>query len=257
MKITKFFSVIIPTFNNADTIQRAINSVLNQDFDDYELIVVDDASTDGTTQIVGRGNGYKRVLLDKKLYSGGCRNYAVQNMAGGEYLLFLDADDYFINSHVFTEIYNTIQDYHYPDMVRLPYMRLEPNGSRASRKARLLAEQTLDNVAESTKVACWTKCVKRSLFAPFPENTLMEDVCQHLAQCDKCSTVAWTPNECVEWVIRASSTSNSYSPKWRSSMYRYIADLMDLQLTKPSCINRRDLKLAIALEDAKNGKAIQ
>lgn len=255
MALTKFFSVIIPTYNNADTIERAINSVLGQSFKDFELIVVDDASTDGTTQIVGRGSGYRRTLLTEKRYSGGARNYAVQNMAGGDYILFLDGDDYFVDNNVLTDLYKCILQTGYPDMVRLPYIRVA-NGIESLRPLWEL-EHNIDEVAVSTKVACWTKCVKRELLAPFPENTLMEDVCQHLAQCDVCNTVAWLERPCVKWVIRPTSTSNSGSFKWRSSMYRYIADLMDLELKRPSCVLRRQAKLTMALEDAKNGKAIQ
>ena len=256
MALTKFFSVIIPTYNNADTIERAINSVLGQKFKDFELIVVDDVSTDGTKEIVGRGSGYRCVLLTEKRYSGGARNYAMQNMAGGDYILFLDADDYFIDDGVLAELYELIVRNNYPDMVRIPYTKVLPNGAEITRPI-WQQERTIDDVAVSTKVACWTKCVKRELLAAFPENTLMEDVCQHLAQCDACNTVAWMQRPCVKWMIRDNSTSRNGSPKWRSSMYRYIADLMDLQLTRPSCVLRRQAKLTMALEDAKNGKAIQ
>lgn len=255
MALTKFFSVIIPTYNNADTIERAINSVLGQKFKDFELIVVDDVSTDGTKEIVGRGSGYRCVLLTEKRYSGGARNYAMQNMAGGDYILFLDADDYFIDDGVLGDLHELIVNNNYPDMVRLPYIRVA-NGTESLR-ALWEREHTIDDVAVSTKVACWTKCVKRELLAPFPENTLMEDVCQHLAQCDACNTVAWLTRPCVKWIIRPNSTSNNGSLKWHSSMHRYIADLMDLQLTRPSCVLRRQAKLTMALEDAKNGKAIQ
>ena len=47
-----FFSVIIPTYNRAEILTRALNSILNQSFSDWELIVVDDGSNDNTKEIV-------------------------------------------------------------------------------------------------------------------------------------------------------------------------------------------------------------
>ena len=53
-------SVIIPTFNRRDTIKRSIDSVLSQDYDNIELIIVDDNSTDNTKEIV-ESYGYDRI----------------------------------------------------------------------------------------------------------------------------------------------------------------------------------------------------
>jgi glycosyltransferase involved in cell wall biosynthesis len=60
----KRFSVIIPAYNVQNYVEKAINSVLEQDFKDYELIVVDDASTDNTADIVKKyENKYDNVKL--------------------------------------------------------------------------------------------------------------------------------------------------------------------------------------------------
>ena len=88
-------SVIIPTFNRADTIKRAIESVLNQTYKDLELIIVDDGSTDNTEKIVAeyikRDN---RVVFNKLAENqGACaaRNVGI-NMAKGKYIAFQDSD---------------------------------------------------------------------------------------------------------------------------------------------------------------------
>ena len=47
-----FFSIIIPTYNRSNEIVKAIDSVLNQDFKDFEIIVIDDFSTDGTEELI-------------------------------------------------------------------------------------------------------------------------------------------------------------------------------------------------------------
>ncbi len=88
------FSVIIPTYNRGWLIKESVDSVLNQEFKDFELIVVDDGSTDNTLEVL-RSYGSRIKLLTQK-NSGGptARNLGAQN-ASGKYLLFLDDDDLF------------------------------------------------------------------------------------------------------------------------------------------------------------------
>lgn len=87
-------SVIIPTYNRAKLIGRAIQSILNQSYQDIEIIIVDDASTDETSNIVKtfKSPNIKYFALDKN--SGAChaRNIGIQH-ATGEYISFLDSDD--------------------------------------------------------------------------------------------------------------------------------------------------------------------
>lgn len=85
-------SVITPVYNGARTIVRAIESVLAQSFRDFEMIVVDDGSTDGTVEVL-EGFGDRITLLKQAhLQQAMARNFAVK-AAYGEYLAFLDADD--------------------------------------------------------------------------------------------------------------------------------------------------------------------
>jgi glycosyltransferase involved in cell wall biosynthesis len=90
-----FFSIIIPTYNRANTIQGSITSVLNQTFGAFELIVVDDGSTDNTKEVVSnfRDNRLKYVRQANAGVSQARNTGASQ--AAGEYLLFLDSDDSF------------------------------------------------------------------------------------------------------------------------------------------------------------------
>ncbi len=85
-------SVIIPTYNCKEYITDAIESVLSQTFRDYDIIVVDDGSTDGTKDIVTRyGNKIKYARQENKGVSA-ARNTGI-GMASGGLIAFLDADD--------------------------------------------------------------------------------------------------------------------------------------------------------------------
>lgn len=86
-------SVIIPTFNRAYRLQKAIDSVLCQTFNDWELIIVDDGSTDNTSEIVGAVVD-RRVVYSHKQNGGPskARNFGIER-AKGNWIMYLDSDD--------------------------------------------------------------------------------------------------------------------------------------------------------------------
>lgn len=87
-----FVSVIIPTFNRGWILKEAIDSVLSQDFQDYELIVVDDGSTDNTKEILA---GYEHEIIILHQTNKGvsaARNRGISE-AAGRLVAFLDSDD--------------------------------------------------------------------------------------------------------------------------------------------------------------------
>jgi len=88
------FSVVIPTFNRASLLARTLESVCAQRFTDFELIVVDNGSSDGTADLVrGFGERVQYVSQAKNQGPGGGRN-AGALWARGDYLAFLDSDDW-------------------------------------------------------------------------------------------------------------------------------------------------------------------
>ena len=87
-------SVIIPTHNRADLIQTAINSVLDQTYNDYEIIIVDDHSTDNTSAVVKKFKDQRihYVQNSGKYGPSASRNLGI-SAASGDYVAFLDDDD--------------------------------------------------------------------------------------------------------------------------------------------------------------------
>lgn len=88
-------SVIIPAFNAAGCVRRAVDSVLGQCFQDIELLVVDDGSTDATRAILAEYGNRVRLLARENGGPAAARNHGLHH-ARGEYVAFLDADDYWI-----------------------------------------------------------------------------------------------------------------------------------------------------------------
>lgn len=87
------FSVVIPTYNRLPLLQETLESVRAQTFTDFEIIVVDDGSTDGTSEYLRRHAGQLRVIEQTQQGPGAARNAGAQ-VATGEYLAFLDSDDW-------------------------------------------------------------------------------------------------------------------------------------------------------------------
>lgn len=89
-------SVIIPTFNRAKKVVRAITSVLYQTFDDFEIIVVDDGSTDGTKKtVIQFGRKITYIVHASNLGVSAARNTGIKR-SSAPFIAFLDSDDYWL-----------------------------------------------------------------------------------------------------------------------------------------------------------------
>lgn len=99
------FSIIIPTYNRSDLLIKTIDSVLNQSFSDFELIVVNDGSTDDTKEILESYGSKIRVIHKENSGSEKSRN-AGAYIAKGEYYCFFDSDDLMFPWSL--EVYNKI-----------------------------------------------------------------------------------------------------------------------------------------------------
>jgi glycosyltransferase involved in cell wall biosynthesis len=86
------FSVVIPTYNRRELLRQTLESVWKQAFEDFEVIVVDDGSTDGTLEELRSLGSRVGVLQQANRGPGAARNLGVTR-ARGEYLAFLDSDD--------------------------------------------------------------------------------------------------------------------------------------------------------------------
>src|SRR6266511_1012520 len=92
-------SVIMPTFNRADTIRRAIRSVQAQTFTDWELIVVDDGSTDNTVALIEGCDPRLKLIRQENQGTAVARNAGLSASAGS-YIAFLDSDDEWLPHHL-------------------------------------------------------------------------------------------------------------------------------------------------------------
>jgi len=96
-----FFSIILPTYNRANTINKPIESVIRQTYLDWELIIVDDGSSDNTKNVISKyldDNRIKYFFQTNKERSA-ARNFGIIN-AKGKYICFIDSDDTYLDNHL-------------------------------------------------------------------------------------------------------------------------------------------------------------
>lgn len=99
-------SVVIPTFNRSDVLSRAINSVISQTFQDHEVIIVDDGSTDNTAQVVKEiQKKDERIIYYYQDNQGpsAARNFGIKK-SRGNYIAFLDSDDVWLREKLQQQI---------------------------------------------------------------------------------------------------------------------------------------------------------
>lgn len=104
------FSIIIPTFNSANTLRRALDSIISQTLKDWEVLIMDGVSTDPTLDIAKSYNDNRIHIFsepDNGVYDA--MNKGIDN-ASGEWLYFLGSDDYLLNKDVLNQIFSHIPE---------------------------------------------------------------------------------------------------------------------------------------------------
>ena len=95
-------SIIMPIYNAEIYLEESVNSILNQNFEDFELICIDDGSTDNSLAIlneISKKDSRLRVISQKNLGAGAARNKGIKESLG-EYICFIDSDDYVIPEYL-------------------------------------------------------------------------------------------------------------------------------------------------------------
>lgn len=99
-------SIIMPSYNTAKYIEKSINSILNQTYDNWELIIVDDCSTDDSDKIISNFLNDKRIKYFKNSKNSGAavsRNKALRE-AKGKWIAFLDSDDLWAEEKLYKQL---------------------------------------------------------------------------------------------------------------------------------------------------------
>ena len=183
--VRPLFSIVIPTYNCAHLLTRALDSVCNQTDSACEVVVVDDGSTDATAEVVQSYGQKIRNLIYRYQVNrgpGAARNHGT-NLAKGSYLLFLDSDDQLLPDALmhFHRAFLTGDKF---DFVFGGHVRIRPGGRVKATSLKPLSERREDNVRrylfnDLRAIAVGGAVIRKDVFARirFPEEIRnMEDV---------------------------------------------------------------------------------
>lgn len=102
-------SVIVPVYNTEDYLRKCLDSLINQDFSDYEILIINDGSTDNSDRIIkeySKKYDYVKGFLKENGGLSSARNYGLKK-AKGKYITFVDSDDY-VEANFLKELYDSI-----------------------------------------------------------------------------------------------------------------------------------------------------
>ncbi|QCR84849.1 glycosyltransferase [Moraxella osloensis] len=184
------FSIIVPVYNVENYLDACLKSILAQSFTDYEVIVVNDGSTDSSKNICEYyTHKYSHIKLIDKINGGlsDARNYGINN-ANGEYLIFLDSDDFWNYDLALEEINRIINRNKEIDLIIFGHTQFDDGEVNIKETVFPTLqiksgefEADLDYLIEKKiyKAAAWDKVVKKSILVNnqiyFPINKIHED----------------------------------------------------------------------------------
>ncbi|MFK8046425.1 MAG: glycosyltransferase family 2 protein [Crocinitomicaceae bacterium] len=164
----QFFSVIIPTFNRAHLIEKTIRSVLLQSFENFEVVLVDDGSTDNTKEVISNISDSRiKYIYQSNGERGKARNTGVLN-AKGQYVFFLDSDDIIYSNHL-QHAYDELSRLNFPVFFHSRYELI--SGTTITQVPKLNSKTVQKKISRQNLMACqFFLRTEQALEFPFSTN---------------------------------------------------------------------------------------
>lgn len=178
-------SVIVPVYNSDKNLRTCLDSLINQTLTDIEIIIIDDASTDKSLEIIKDfackfPNKIKVILNEKNIGAGASRNRGM-DIASGEYIGFVDSDDYVAPKH-FEILYKNAKVNHFTEISICGYMFT--HGDNLKYKQQSNSDIECTDISTSLSIilrqspAVWDKLFRADFIKnkKFLENRIWEDI---------------------------------------------------------------------------------
>lgn len=219
------FSIIIPFYNSEKWVSKCIDSVLNQTYKNYELILIDDLSTDNTYTEMLKYIGFEKVKIIKnksKRLNSGTRNVGICE-ATGDYIMFIDGDDWLKDEYVLEDIAKKLNG---EDVI---YLGFDMICADALIDSRVLKIKNKKEALNNMFPAPWLRVAKTKLYKDtlFPEGTMYEDRIQNTYMSLKAKTFTNLGRTTHIW-NRNNENSATFNPRWGMYRFEYCGELYRL-----------------------------
>lgn len=180
-------SIIIPVYNSEKYLKKCLTSVCSQSLEDIEIIILNDASTDDSLDIIKtfKKNDFriKVINMDKNVGPGVLRNIGI-SQSNGEYIGFVDSDDY-IDKNMYLELYKGITEYEtdiassgfIKEICGVDYKKILHRVDRKLNDSMIIDTKNNPSFLCNAPVVCWNKLYKHDFIDKFsfPEESKYED----------------------------------------------------------------------------------
>lgn len=234
-KVNFKIGIIVPNCNYEHTLEKCLKSILNQTYTNYEIIFVDDMSTDNslkTAQALLKPP-HKIIPLKQKRLNGGARNEAYLYLSNDvDYVYYIDSDDWLYSDKSLEEINDKLQSM--PDVLFV--------GLAESKNGITKVCDIPEYKDKYEAIAGWSgscgKVIKKSLATKqeclYNEGTLKEDKNQHCKVCINMKSFALLKKPIYVWNkdnSKSVTTIRKQNVLWETSTIRHWADTLELYLT--------------------------
>lgn len=180
------FSIIVPVYNVEDYLKQCLDSIVNQKFEDYEILLVNDGTKDNSGKICEEySSKYNKIKYFIKKNGGlsDARNYGI-NRASGEYLIFVDSDDW-IDSDEFLDKVDKLIQVKNPDLIVFGRKKYYEKNNKFESGINLKINSkynVIENMIKQNffKATAWDKIIKRKIIIEnnifFPVGVIGEDI---------------------------------------------------------------------------------
>ena len=239
---------IIPNYNYEHTLEKCINSILDQTYKNYEIIFVDDLSTDNSVNIAKRllKPPHKIIELKQKRLNGGARNEAYLHLSNDvDYVWYVDSDDWLFDNQVLEKINNKLQMQ--PDVL---FVGMALHKNNITRSWFIPPYKDKYDAIQGWSGSCG-KVIKKELATKqeclYNEGTLKEDKNHHCKICIYMNDFVLLKEPVYVWNRDNTKSVTTIREKiiWGTSTIRQYADTKQLYLS----VKGKDHKIDTYLED--------
>lgn len=245
------FSVIVPVYNAENYLHKLVESVLQQTYKDYELILVDDGSTDGSYALMKQyAKRYDQIKAYTKENTGPgmTRKFGFEK-ATGDLLFFVDSDDWITNSTVLEKIHNTFIKHSTVDVLFFDREDIIGNTKEVIRGFEEIEKgfHNINEIREVIRPGLGAKILKRNILTPdmFIESKVFEDLFTTYLYLEKCNTFYYSSKS--YYTIYHDVNSNSLSSNETAESFNKSLEMILMIYEK---INNRALKYSLELRMA-------